>query len=82
MIPPRIHNSINNPVVQRSLLSYGMICNTDICNLIAQVLNRECGVGLVPFNKEGLSAFSINTAVTESVQKPQSPCVIFQSTYN
>ena len=60
MIPPRIHDFINNTVVQRSLLSYGMVCNTDICNLIAQVLNRECGVGLVPFNKERLSTFSIN----------------------
>ena len=44
MIPPGIHDFINDTVVQRSLLSYGMVCNTDICNLIAQVLNRECCV--------------------------------------
>ena len=82
MIPPGIHDFINDTVVQRSLLSYGMVCNTDICNLIAQVLNRECCVGLVPLNKERLGAFSINTAVTKLIQRSQRLCNIFRSTYN
>lgn len=63
MIPPCIHHFINNTVIQRSLLSYGMVCDTDICDLLAQVLNRECCVGLVPFNEEGLGAFSVDTTI-------------------
>lgn len=72
MIPPRIFDSINDTVVQRSLFSYSMVRDTNVHYLFAQILNRKGCVGLVPFDKERLDSF-FNTTVGNISQSSKDP---------
>lgn len=67
MIPPRIHDFINNLLVQRSLLSDGMVRDTNVRDLFTQVLDRKGRIRFIPCHTERRSLVLLNTTIGKSV---------------